>query len=162
MGINLVFLDVDGVLNCKTTEDKCNGYRGIEDSKVALLKELVDKTNSKIILVSTWKLFWYRRKIHKDKQDDLANYLDQKLSNYGLIIYDKTREYDIHNRGEGVIRYINKLEHKGIKINKYVILDDELFDYLNAKLTDHLIQTDFENGGLQEKHIKKAIEKMAD
>lgn len=160
--INIVFLDVDGVLNCRTTKDQYDGYRGIEDSKVELLKELVNKIDSKIVLVSTWKFYWYKESYLKDKQDGLANYLDQKLSNCGLTIYDKTEDHDVHNRGEGILEYIRKLHHKGIKVNKYVIFDDEPFDYLSTKLTSRLVRTSFENGGLQEKHIKKALEKMAD
>ncbi len=161
-GINIVFLDIDGVLNCRTTKDQCDGYRGIEDSKVELLKELVNKTNAKVVLVSTWKQYWYKESYLKDKQDNLANYLDQKLSNSGLTIYDKTEDFDVNNRGENILEYIRKLHHKGIKVNKYIILDDEPFDYLSTKLTSRLVKTSFENGGLQEKHIKKTLEKMAD
>lgn len=161
-GINIVFLDVDGVLNCSTTKDKCGGYTGIEDQKVRLLKQLVDKTNAKIVLVSTWKFYWYKEKYLKDKQDDLANYLDIKLVMQGLAIYDKTDDYDVLERGAGVLQYLNILKLKGIKVNKYVILDDELFDYLPTRLTKYLVRTSYREGGLQEKHIKKALEKMAD
>ena len=34
--------------------------------------------------------------------------------------------------------------------------------YLPTKLTSHLVQTSYKQGGLEEKHIKKALEKMAD
>ena len=161
-GINIIFLDIDGVLNCSTTKDKCGGYTGIEDQKVRLLKQLVDKTNAKIVLVSTWKFYWYKEKYLKDKQDELANYLDMKLVKQGLAIYDKTDDYEILERGGGILQYLNILNLKGIKVNKYVILDDQLFDYLATRLTKHLVQTSYRQGGLEEKHIKKALEKMAD
>ena len=161
-GINIIFLDVDGVLNCSITRDKCGQYIGIEDQKVKLLKELVDKTDAKIVLVSTWKFYWYREKYLKDKQDELANYLDEKLAKQGLSIYDKTDDYDVLERGAGILFYLKLLELKGVKVNKYVILDDESFDYLEAKLTKHLVLTSYIYGGLEEKHIKKALEKMAD
>ena len=159
-GINLVFLDVDGVLNCADTEDMCGRYIGIEDQKVELLKKLVEETNSRIILVSTWKFFWYKDPYLKDKQDELANYLDEKMVKQGLTIYDKTEDIDVLNRGQGIIEYLRKLRLYGIRVHRYVILDDESFDYLETKLTKHLVATSYKYGGLEEKHIKKALEKM--
>lgn len=160
--INLIFLDVDGVLNCSTTKDKINGYTGIEDEKVYLLKQLVDQTNAKIVLVSTWKFYWYKEERLKNQQDELAMYLNQKLEKQGLAIYDKTVDFDVHGRGEGILEYLWRLKHMGVDIHKFVILDDEIFDYLGAGLTKHLVRTSYENGGLKSKHIKRAIEKMAD
>ena len=46
-------------------------------------------------------------------------------------------------------------------MNKYVILDDTSDDYISASLRKHLIKTDFEKGGLQQKHIDSALKKMA-
>ena len=57
-GPKVIFLDVDGVLNCHSTKDKCGDYIGIDDKKVALLKEIVDATGAIIILVSSWKEWW--------------------------------------------------------------------------------------------------------
>ena len=162
MGINIIFLDVDGVLNCRTTKDRVDKYISIEDEKISLLKQLVDQTNSKIVLVSTWKFFWYKEENLKDKQDELATYLDQKLTKQDLVIYDKTEDFDVHDRGEGILEYLWRLNRRGKKVNKYVILDDEIFDYLETGLTKYLVSTSYENGGLKAKHIRKAIEKMAD
>lgn len=159
-GINIIFLDIDGVLNCRTTTDECDGIRGIEDAKVLLLKTLVSKTKAKIVLISSWRLYWYKEEHLKKEQDNLANYLDQKMTKFELKIYGKASG-EIFNRGEAVLEYIERLNHKGIKVNKYVILDDTSDDYLSTSLTNHLIKTDFEKGGLQKKHIGLALKKMA-
>ena len=159
-GINIIFLDIDGVLNCRTTTDECDGIRGIEDAKVLLLKTLVNKTKAKIVLISSWRLYWYKEEHLKKKQDNLANYLDQKMTKFELEIYGKASG-EIFNRGEAALEYIERLNHKGIKVNKYVILDDTSDDYLSASLTNNLIKTDFEKGGLQKKHIELALKKMA-
>ena len=53
--IKVIFLDIDGVLNCSTTKDLCEFYTGIEDKKVAILKQIVDATDAKIVLISTWR-----------------------------------------------------------------------------------------------------------
>ena len=153
-----IFLDVDGVLNCKTTKDKCGAYVGIEDQKVQYLKELVDITGAKIVLTSTWKEYWERNTTLKHRQDEMANYLDEKLSKQGLKVIDKTDDYFALDRGDGILEYIRGYKRKGNNVEKFVIFDDEMLDYKETKLTKHLIQTSFKNGGLQQKHIRKAIE----
>ena len=155
-GLNLVFLDIDGVLNSRTTKEKCGPYRGIEDSKVSLLKELIDKTNAKIVLISSWKEWWFKKEEHKSKQDDLANYLDECLIKAGLNVWNKVNDDFATGRGDSIVQFINFLKHKNVEINNYVIFDDEISDYKETKQTKHLVQTSFENGGLSLKHIKQA------
>ena len=158
-GLNIIFLDVDGVLNCSSTKDVCVKYVGIEDNKVSLLKQIVDKSNAKIVLVSTWKEWWFKESYFKDKQDYLADYLDNKLSKQGLVIYDKTDD-ELYNRGDGILEYIHRLNWKGINVNNFVVLDDEIFDYKRTKITKNLVQTSYDNGGLQRKHVIKALDKL--
>lgn len=157
-GIKIIFLDVDGVLNSAYTRDTCGRYIGIEDKKVSLLKEIVDKSGAKIILVSTWKEYWYKDGF-KQEQDYMANYLDEKLAKQGLKIVDKTDDYNSFDRGDGILEYISELQEVGIEVDKFVILDDEMFDYKKTKLTSNLIQTSYLEG-LKEKHVRRAIEKL--
>ncbi len=159
-GPKVIFLDVDGVLNCRSTKDKCGGYIGIDDNKVALLKEIVDATGAIIILVSSWKEWWTNNPRYKPNQDEMATYLDEKLAKQGLIIRDKTRDGNSLRRGKGIIRFIEMQKEIGIDISKYIILDDEMFDYLETKMTRHLIRTSFEQNGLERKHVRKAIMKL--
>ena len=155
-----IFLDVDGVLNCRTTTDLCGVYRGIEDKKVFLLKMLQTISHAKIVLISTWKYEWY--KDNKSAQDFLANYLDKKLAKQGLKIFDKAEDSYFGLRGEGVLEYIENLQNEGILVEKYVILDDEMFDYESSELIDHVVKTDFEENGLEAKHIEKAVKLLID
>lgn len=159
-GMKVVFLDVDGVLNCRGTEDVFCGSVGIEDEKVALLKQIVNSAKAVIVLVSSWKEWWYKEPHLKQEQDSFANYLDKKLSKQGLTIVDKTEDFNPLNRGEGIIEFIDRTRRSGVEISNFVVLDDELFDYKRTKLTKNLIQTSYENGGLQKKHVRKAIEKL--
>lgn len=158
-GINLIFLDIDGVLNCFSTKDKVGPYIGIDDEKVKYLKEIVDNTSSKIVLISTWRYNWYKKDILKSKQDDLANYLDEKLSKQGLTILNKIDD-DVIGRGDGILEFIELLKWKKIKVGKFIILDDEMFDYKELKLTKNLIMTSFESGGLLKKHVRRAIKML--
>ena len=65
--MKVIFLDVDGVLNCQKTEAKCRGFIGVDSKKVKLLKKIVDATDAKIVLSSSWKIGWW--KYHKEEQD---------------------------------------------------------------------------------------------
>jgi len=49
--IKILFLDVDGVLNGENY-----GYGGVDDSLLFLLKTIIDQTNCKIVLSTTWRL----------------------------------------------------------------------------------------------------------
>lgn len=145
------------MLNCKTTTDTCCGYKGIEDNKVKYLKQIVDATNAKIVLVSTWKEYWYKNP-YKIFQDSLANYLDKKLLKYGLRIVDKTNEpYDLRKRGQGILDYLSLLKTYGLNIDNYVIIDDLIFDYKKRNVDNHLVKTNYRTG-LKQEHVKKAIE----
>lgn len=156
-GIKIIFLDIDGVLNCKTTTDKIDGYTGIEDEKVNYLKDIVEKTKAKIVLISSWKEHW-KKEPYKSLQDNMATYLDNKLAKYDLKISDKTRDYESNNRAVGIIRYLKLLRRYGIRVNNYVIIDDYPFDYLKTKTTKNLVKTSYHRGGLELRHVKKAIE----
>ena len=74
--MKIVFLDIDGVLNCEGSRSRCVGYRGIDDKKVENLAQIVKATGAKIVLISTWKDDW--RKTDKAHQGMMANYLDKK------------------------------------------------------------------------------------
>lgn len=148
--MNIIFLDIDGVLNCRTTQDRIDNTNivGIESNKVKLLSTIVNETNSTIILTSTWKFDWDKNK----NPNYIGDYLDKKLYEYELIITDKTIDYS-YDRGTGIHKYLN--EHSNI--DNYVILDDSLFEDYDNILLEHLVLTDFRIG-LIEEDVLKAIE----
>ena len=156
--IKIIFLDIDGVLNCETTKERCGPYIGIDQEKVKLLKQLVDQTKAYLVLISTWKLFWYRNPHLKEKQDDLANYLDESLRKQKLRISAKTKDIgDPFDRSLGIKELRNRLKRvHNISTNRYVILDDHELGYKAAGIADRWIETN-EETGLQQEHIEKAI-----
>lgn len=154
--VKLIFLDIDGVLNCSTTKDRCLFYTGVEDKKIGFLKQIVDATKAKIVLVSTWRYTWYKDPNLKSQQDELATYLDEKLAKQGLSIFDKIDDEAI-SRGKGVLDYISVLNSRDIEVDDFVILDDEFSDYIEPRLLRYLVQTSYGAGGLKQKHVSKAI-----
>lgn len=147
--MKVIFLDVDGVLNSNDTEDIFKGFIGLDYSGIKLLREVVDATSAEIVLVSSWKHRWY--KDAKDHQDNLANYLDQRLAEEGLKIIDKTEGSS--DRGTGIIDWMSKHD-----VESWAVLDDEIFkDYEECGILPHLVKTSFYDGGLKDKHIELAI-----
>lgn len=151
--MKIVFLDIDGVLNCEGSRSRCAGYRGIDDKKVENLAKIVKATGAEIVLISTWKEDW--RKTDKARQGMMANYLDKKLTKQGLAAWDKTRDFvgeRYLSRGEGILEYLARGS-----VQSYVILDDFQFDYDSCGLTENYVKTDNYNGGLTEELAEKAI-----
>ena len=149
--MKIIFLDIDGVLNCQSSKSRCQCFIGIDNKKVKTLRKIVEATNSKIVLCSSWKSEWEH---NKNEQKELANYLDRKLNRENLFILDKTNDNG-WNRGQGIIDWM-----KNKSIESFVIIDDEIFeDYEPLGLIDKLVKTSFydNNGGLQEEHVKLVI-----
>lgn len=151
--MKVIFLDVDGVLNCVSTEDRCRGFIGIDDKLVEALYEIVEQTSAEIVLCSSWKSSW--EKSEKNKQDSLGNYLDEKLEKQGLHILGKTDDNG-GDRGHGIRNYLKD----NPQITSWCVIDDEVFeDYEECSIMEYLVKTEFynENGGIQSEHIEKAV-----
>lgn len=149
--MKIIFLDVDGVLNCGNTNDICMGFTGIEDRLVKQLQKIVKATGAKIVLVSSWRYYWEQS--DKENQDELGTYLDRKLSKQGLYILDKTDPHCLYARGRGIHEWLN-----GKYVESFVILDDETHDYEAVNLSNRWIQTyDVDDGGITDEDVEKAI-----
>ena len=155
--MKFIFLDIDGVLNyAKCTAKSPTGCIGIDLNKVKLLKEIVEATNAKIILTSTWKTEWCITNHIEDLSKD-AQYLIKQLSQYRLGILDKTAECAWSRRGQGILDYL-----KNSYCESFVILDDETFDFIECGLDRYLVKTNYFNDGLTEYHVEKAINILND
>lgn len=127
----VVFLDIDGVLNTRTTVQRSpEGYTGIDDARVTVLANAIKKYGGgDIVLTSDWK------KLREDDEDYL--YLLSKLNKEGLTISGKTKD-EKNARGAGVLEYLKN--HP--EIGEYVILDDNVFDFRDySKLWERLLLT---------------------
>lgn len=113
-----VFLDIDGVLNTKTTVERTpEGFTGIDDARVEILARAVKPYGTAdIILTSDWKDM-------RSESDDFS-YLISKLAKQGLNLAGKTTG-GWSDRGEGILRYLEL--HP--EIDDFVILDDNKFDF---------------------------------
>ena len=56
---NIVFLDVDGVLNTVSTKERSPmGYIGIQEDKIRVLHTILTDNNAALVLTSPWKRTW--------------------------------------------------------------------------------------------------------
>lgn len=137
--MKIIFLDVDGVLN-----DNDYSKNKVDETKVRLLKEIVDKTGAKIVLSSDWRYWW-------DNQDEDFILLIRTLRKFGMEFLSKT-PITLHGyRGAEIYQWLN--EWAGESIEKFVILDDnsDMKPYM-----DRLVQTSH-NQGLTRKDVKVSI-----
>lgn len=148
---NIIFLDIDGVLNYVTCIDRVphsSAIFGINQYNVALLSQIVKKTNAKIVLTSSWKSGW---ELDHFKDVDTI-YLVISLALQDLYIMDKTvDEVSPSLRGEGIINWLHHHNYKN-----FVILDDEEFDYSEKHLYNHFVYTDYTTGLIKE-DVNKAV-----
>lgn len=116
--MQLIFLDVDGVLNndCTTTTTS-DGWCFVDDYLVKRLARLVHKTQAKVILSSSWRDGWIAVK-HKNNEPFFKE-LWSKLFSYGIELYDRTGRWR-KSRGEEIQHYLNNCSN----VTNYVILDD--------------------------------------
>ena len=155
--MKVIFLDVDGVLNSLSCKEKFEGYLFVEDEKIALLKEIVNRTEAKVVLSSTWRYGWYAMKHVKEPDEGdlrdirLFKALRDKLQNYEIEFLDYTEDFG--RRGDEISDWLKKWT--GEPIESYVVLDD----MASIEIQPHckyFVQTSLSRG-LEPKHIKKAI-----
>lgn len=150
--MNAIFLDIDGVLNTQESlyNHNFNQEVEIDIDKLLLLKELIDKTNSLVVLSSSWRIGLTIEdgiiKSKSDFHDDFLSLLDM----YGITLYDRTPSIE-GNRAKEIHAYLKM--HP--EIDNYIILDDEYVDDLN------LIQTSYYVDGLSREHVNQAISKLS-
>jgi len=139
--MRVIFLDIDGVLNCATHRRKklCEGDYSviIESQKVRLLKKLVMRTEATIVLTSSWRKYW----MHEGSVDSAGKRIETALALDGLKILDKTPVLDSGSRSLEIEQWLKGKSY----IDQYVILDDN--DFLWSKsLRPHWVYCPGETG----------------
>lgn len=148
----VIFLDVDGVLNCETsksyvTTEDGQTLTGIDKDKVKRLASIVMATGADIVLSSSWKNGWYTSDGFLFSSTTLSNhakYLRNHLYKKGkLFIKDKTPS-SYRGRGYEILFWLKT--HPETKA--WVVLDDEEWHdfYEYDEIMRHWVKTDFDVG----------------
>jgi len=163
--MNIVFLDIDGVLNWGPMTDNLRPWPdACSPAAVARLYDLVTRGNARIVVSSTWRLY------HSDE------WLEGFLSAHGLdriltashtephIIGRTSRKLSSH-RGQEISWWLQdydervgsgSLNAEWGPIEAYVVLDDD-DDSISALHPERLILTDNKKG-LTDDDVERAIE----
>lgn len=147
--MKIIFLDVDGVLN----NEVCDG--NVLDEKIDLLKQLVNVTQAKIVLSSSWRRgYKLREKANPTIRDmyemEMLQKLERKLFEKDLEIFDYTPIISSKCRGLEITEWLELKKENSI--NGFVILDDmDIPPY-----TTHLVRVEAYIG-LTEDDVKQAI-----
>ena len=137
--MKVIFLDVDGVLNCASDFTRIKHENGLCLSQVKIdrLYTIQKATGASIVLSSTWRL-------HQDAMEYL------KLRKVEFL---DTTPFLMRQRGHEIESWLKK--HP--EATDYIILDDDV-DMLDCQMP-FFIKTKFlgKHCGLQDEHVAKAI-----
>jgi hypothetical protein len=134
--MKVLFLDIDGVLNCDTTKERirAKGYNGLRGIDATLRDRFLNWWHDKdvaLVLSSMWR---YHKKMIAELHDN------------GLVFIDKTKGSSAncwittHIRGDEIQDWLS--QHP--EVTHYAILDDN--DWYRGRQRDRFIQTDPERG----------------
>jgi len=148
--IKVIFLDIDGVLNSNAYDRSRKENDGnIDETRLPLLRRIVEETEAKIVLSSTWRTHW-----NKDRSlcDSVGRALDALFAAEQLEIFDKTPEVPENDRAEEIRMWLNQNQ----TAERFVILDDIRFGW--GDLQENLVSTNYRIGrGLEERHVRESI-----
>lgn len=154
--MNIIFLDIDGVLNSedfaerhyKETGKGLFLYDFLDPVAVDSMKKFLDKhPDIRLVISSSWRYGDVHETIDFFRSNGMS-----PLADY--VIGDTPRLYS-GERGKEIQWF---LEHigtdligdliidNGIKVDRYVIVDDEDFDVLDFQKENHLVKTDILHG----------------
>ena len=152
--MNVVFFDVDGVLNSEKFLCEKHG-EFINPKNVANLKMVVDATGAKLVMTSDWG----KQVIDKDISKAHVRELIDRLADAGMEVYGATssgdelrNKYGDYTRACAVKDYVVANSVEG-----YVIFDDMDMDWEAHELDSHWINTENVLVGLSEADAMNAI-----
>lgn len=152
--MKIIFLDIDGVLNSKPydAQRNWNEQTDIDETRLPLVKKIVDETGAKIVLSSTWREHWDSV---LENCDEDGIHINETFAKFGLDIYDKTPDLGLTaDRPNEIKAWLDSAPET---IESFVIIDDYRYGW--GSLSDNFVKTNPYFGfGLEEEHVQKAIE----
>lgn len=104
MKANILFLDIDGVLNRNSTKERIGNYMGIDAELLTRFRGLLERVDADVVLSSSWRLF-----------DEFNKYARSVLP-----IVDETPVINGVPRGEEIALWL--AAHP--EVERYAIIDD--------------------------------------
>ena len=161
--MNVIFLDIDGVLNSKywneTHEEEISEGKLVDEGLVKNLGKLIEETEARIILHSGWK-YWFDENIQPLRIE--AIHLKEVFWKNGISISGVTP--DLASDEIKLTKKFSKVKADEIlswlkdnPTEKWIVLDD--LDLHNEIVAEHQIKTDA-NTGLTDLDVNRAREML--
>lgn len=131
--IKVLFLDIDGVVNCSSTYKKSE-YWPLDQYMAFLVGKIVLDTDCKVVLSSSWRH-------HNDGTKEVEKRICKLLDTTSDIPRPTGNGVDFCQRGKEINAWLKNNENK-YNIIKYAILDDDR-DFLPGQ---PLFKTSWETG----------------
>lgn len=147
----IIFLDIDGVLNCNNTVETCNGLTGIDPKLAKNLVNILDATDASIVVSSSW------RKNMSELEAALWQNCPSSAERILKAICGSTPEDPHGFRGKEIGMWLEHYTANGYAVS-FVILDDG--DDM-GKLFPFLVKTD-SAFGLTAEISNKVIQRLAE
>lgn len=136
--MKICFLDVDGVLNSEDyaiyryEAKKFDSDEFIDERAVAFLNYIIDKTQAKIVLSSSWR----------GNFDETYERLKKVGFKYNF--FDKTPYLESRHRGSEIQKWIDEYEKTHEPLESYIILDDD--DDMLPEQKNNFVHCNFQHG----------------
>lgn len=125
MSLKILFLDIDGVVNCATTAQRHRGVIGIDPYMALLVDRIVQATGCKIVLSSTWRLWPDSREEVRKQVGEFMDVTPSMPLQGGAEMCERGKEIKAWiKEWESERKPAPWLSVKGEKIDRYAILDD--------------------------------------
>ena len=149
MTMKILFLDIDGVLNSRLYDLQRTAEQGnIDETRLPLLKQIVDETQALIVLTSSWRKHW---ESDLNQCDTVGKELHTLFAKHQLPIHDKTPCLPDNDRAAEIRTWL--AHHNACA---YVILDDIALGW--EELAPRVVKTNYRIGrGLETNHVQQAI-----
>ena len=141
--MKIIFLDIDGVVNCSDTKERIHGIIGVEQQKIALVKQIVQATGAKLVLSSTWRIGWFYEDSNSQGADvEEWDYLRNEFRKQGLEFLDHTPLHKDRHRGREIQEWLDNCNEE---VEAYVVIDDSMWD-IRELHKHHMVKTSYGYG----------------
>lgn len=156
--MKVIFLDIDGVLNCATTTKRlnvCFEFNFVDTRKVLRLRDIVERTGAKLILSSTWRFGADPRAFYIEREA-LRELVKEFRRVRCPLWFDVTPYLPRAKRWQEINAWL--ILHS--EVEKFIILDDWGEDEFRPMM-DHLVECD-PRKGLTKERAELAIKMLGE
>jgi hypothetical protein len=134
--MKVIFLDVDGVLNCTKTERGWGKMRFVDTRKMLRVREICDRTGAKVVISSSWREGAQDDALPVDKMQWQA--LIAEFDKHRIPVIGMTPIAPDRWRGDEIGMWLKSQEEP---VKEFVIVDDIVCDLAGFALVGRVVQT---------------------